>query len=315
MTRALITGVTGQDGRYLAGQLAASGIEVWGAAPGSDRASLPDGVRPAPPFDLRDGESVRRAVAAAAPALVFHLAAQSSVSASVRDPLETADVTGAGTARVLEAVRVLAPAARVFIAGSSEMFGSPGRLPQREDDPILPVTPYGAAKAYAHHLARAYRESYGMFVCSGILFSHESPLRGEAFVTGKIVAGAVAIAAGERDELALGTLEARRDWSFAGDVTRAMALMLAAPEPGDYVIASGVSHSVADWCERAFGLVGLDWRQHVRSDPALLRPGEAIEQRGDSSRARERLGWRPEVDFESLVNLMVEAELARRATG
>jgi GDPmannose 4,6-dehydratase len=309
--RALITGVTGQDGRYLAGQLGERGIEVWGAAL---HGALPPGleqIRLTPPFDLRDVGSVDGAIAAARPDLVFHLAAQTSVGASLRDPLETVEITGTGTARVLEAIRSHVPDARVFVASSSEIFGVPERLPQDERSPVRPVSPYGAAKALGHHLASIYRDGFGMFVCSGILFNHDSPLRPPDFVTGKIVAGAVAVARGEQQELVLGNLDVRRDWSFAGDVTRAMALMLEADDPADYVIASGVSRSVADWCETAFRLVGLDWREHVRTDPELLRPGEAMEQRGDPTRAMTCLGWQPEVDFEGLVRMMVEVELDR----
>ncbi len=287
-------------------------MEVWGAALGGEIPDTLPAVLATPPFDLGDEASVRAAIEVSRPHMVFHLAAQSSVSASWRDPLATADITGAGTARMLEAVRSIAPDARVFVASSSEIFGAPEQVPTDESSPVRPVSPYGSAKAFGHHLVRAYRDGFGMFVCSGILFNHESPLRGAAFVTGKIVAGAVAIANGEQDELVLGNLDVRRDWCFAGDVTRAMAMMLSAPQPDDYIVASGVSHSVAEWCELAFAFVGLDWRRHVRSDPALMRPGEVMEQRGNPARARHVLGWSPEVEFPDLVRMMVDAERERR---
>ncbi|MGI9254540.1 MAG: GDP-mannose 4,6-dehydratase [Thermomicrobiales bacterium] len=312
MTRALITGISGQDGYYLATALHERGIEVWGMTrTGELPADLPFAL-PALPADLSHGPAVTAAVAGCQPDLVFHLAAQTSVSESWRDPARTADLTGMGTARVLESVREHVPAARVFVASSSEVFGVPHELPTDEHAPIQPISPYGAAKAWGLHLGQAYRSGAGMFVCTGILFNHESPRRGPRFVSGKIISGAVSIARGEQRQLVLGNVEARRDWAFAGDVARAMIAMLEHGSPDDYVIATGESHSISDWCERAFRSVGLDWRDHVQSDPALLRPGEAMEQRGNPARANERLGWQPETSFEGLVDMMIAAELTRR---
>lgn len=318
MTRALITGITGQDGRYLSRLLAARGDEVWGmpwtdASPDMDMDM--DVVRWTSPAAMSDAAAIVAAVEMARPDLVFHLAAQSSVFASWTDPGATAESTGAGTAHVLEAVRAVTPDARVFVASSSAIFGVTGPLPHDEESPIAPVSPYGAAKAYTHHLARVYREGFGMFVCSGILFNHESPLRGPGFVTRKIVDGAVAVAQGRQRELVLGNLAVRRDWGFAGDVVRAMTLMLDHDEPDDYVVATGISHGVVDWCESAFRIVGLDWQDHVRSEPSLMRPGEPPDQIGDASRARRVLGWAPEVGFDEMVAMMVAAELERVAEG
>ena len=312
--RALITGITGQDGRYLAELLHAAGVEVWAAArDGRVPTELPF-AHAAPPSDLRDGASLERAVAAAAPTEVYHLAAQTSVGQSWDDPAATGEVTGIGAARLLEAVRRAAPAARVFIAGSSEVFGEPDHAPQTEATPIRPASPYGAAKAYAHHLAHLYRDRHGLFVALGILYNHESPRRPPSFVTRKITAGAVAIARGEATELRLGNLDARRDWGYAPDYVRAMRLMLLADEPGDYVIATGETHAVRDWCELAFRQVGLDYREYVVSDPQFWRPAEPIPPVGDPTRARERLGWQPTVGFDGLVELMVAADLALAET-
>jgi len=311
--RALITGVSGQDGSYLAEHLYARGVEVWGVTRDGLLAPELAFVRPTPAADVRDLDALAAAVSAAAPDAVFHLAAQSSVGSSWNNPAATATVTGAGTARLLEAVRRVAPAARVFVASSSEIFGRPDRSPQDESTPIRPASPYGAAKAFAHHLVDTYRKGFGMFVVAGILYNHESPRRGPQFVTRKIVKGAVAIAAGQEQTLPLGNLEARRDWGFAGDYVRAMALMLDHPEPEDFVIASGETHSVGDWCESAFRAVGLDWRDHVVVDPDLWRPVDPGDLVGDASKAARLLGWRPETSFDELVRMMVEAEQAALA--
>jgi GDPmannose 4,6-dehydratase len=310
---ALITGIAGQDGHYLAELLHAAGVEVWGATPtGRAPAALPF-VRMAPPAEVRDQAALERAVAAARPDQVYHLAAQSSVGESWADPAATGDVTGLGTARLLEAVRREAPAARVFVASSSEVFGEPERAPQDESTPIRPVSPYGAAKAYAHHLARIYRRRYGLRVAVGILYNHESSRRPASFVTRKITRGAAAIARGEQRELRLGNLDARRDWGFAGDYARAMALMLDLdhPEPDEFVVATGETHTVREWCELAFARVGLDYRQFIVGDPALWRPAEPVPLVGDSSKARRLLGWAPSLSFPELVHLMVDADLAR----
>ncbi len=308
MVVALITGITGQDGFYLANFLRGAGDEVWGL---TRRGTLPPDlafVRPTPPGDVRDQASMERAIKVAAPDEIYHLAAQSSVAASWSDPTHTGEVTGLGTARLFEAVGQIAPKARIFLASSSEIFGLPDMAPQNESTPIRPVSPYGAAKAYSHHLASIYRR-HGLYVAAGILYNHESPRRPESFVTRKITQGAVSIARGERSELRLGNLEARRDWGFAGDYVRAMHLMLQRPEPDDYVVATGQTHSVRDFCEAAFARVGLDYQAYVVSDPAYWRPAEPIPLVGDFSRAQNMLGWAPSVSFDELVNLLVAADL------
>lgn len=311
MVVALVTGVTGQDGSFLAELLRDRGTEVWGLVRDGGLPPRLAFVRAAPAADLRDQAALDRAVAAVRPAEVYHLAAQSSVGASWHDPVGTGDVTGLGTVRLLEAVRREAPAARVFVASSSEIFGEPARAPQDEATPVRPVTPYGAAKAYAGQVAASYRRRHGLFVAVGILYNHESPRRPPAFVTRKITGGAVAIAAGEHTELRLGNLDARRDWGYAGDYVRAMVAALGAEAPDDYVIATGETHSVREVCERAFGRVGLDWREHVVVDRALWRPAEAVPLVGDSAKARRVLGWSPTVRFDELVAMMVDAEPRR----
>jgi GDPmannose 4,6-dehydratase len=308
MVVALITGITGQDGFYLANLLRGEGDEVWGL---TRRGTLPPDlafVRPTPPGDIRDQATIERAIKVAAPDEIYHLAAQSSVAASWSDPTHTGEITGLGTARLLEAVGQIVPTARVFLASSSEIFGLPDTAPQNESTPIRPVSPYGAAKAYSHHLASIYRR-HGLFVAAGILYNHESPRRPKSFVTRKITQGAVSIARGEQSELRLGNLEARRDWGFAGDYVRAMRLMLQQPEPSDYVVATGETHSVRDFCEAAFARVGLDYQAYVVSDPAYWRPAEPIPLVGDFSRAQNTLGWAPSVSFDELVNLLVAADL------
>ena len=313
MTVALITGVTGQDGWYLAQQLREAGVEVWGMT----RAGVlpPDlsFVRATPAADLRDGGSLERAIIAARPDEIYHLAAQTSVAASWADPVGAGDVTGLGTARLLEAVRRAAPQARIFVASSSEVFGEPAAAPQDEATAIAPISPYGAAKAYAQRLAILYRQRYGLFVAVGILFNHESPRRPASFVSRKIVGGAVAVARGETSELRLGNLDAQRDWGYAADHVRAMRLILAHTEPDDFVVATGEAHSVADWCERAFARVGLDWRAHVVVDAAFWRPEGPVPMVGDAAKARRLLGWAPSVGFAGLVDLMMDAELAGTA--
>jgi GDPmannose 4,6-dehydratase len=307
---ALIVGANGQDGPYLARALRETGTEVWGS---SRRGDLPPEVpwlRSAPAADVRDQAALERALAAVRPAEVYLLAARSSVGASWDDPTATAEATGLGAARLLEAARRVVPEARVFLASSSETFGEPERSPQDEATPIRPVSPYGAAKAYAHHLARIYRRRYGLHVAVGILYNHESPRRPADFVTAKICRGAVAIARGEARELRLGNLDARRDWAYAGDVARAMVAILRHPEPDEFVVATGESHSVREWCERAFARLGLDYREHVVPDPTLWRPAEPVPLVGDASKARRELGWAPTVGFEALVDLMVDGYLA-----
>jgi len=313
--RALITGISGQDGSYLAEFLLERGYQVYGVVRRTssarlerlesclDRVTLLSG-------DLLDQTSLQRAVAEARPTEVYNLAAQSFVPTSWSEPVATAEATALGATRLLEALRSHAPEARFYQASTSEMFGA-APPPQSESTPFHPRSPYGVAKAYAHWATVNYRESYGMFAVSGILFNHESPRRGPEFVTRKVTRAAARIAAGLERELALGNLEARRDWGFAGDYVRAMWAMLQLDKPEDFVVATGETHSVAELCAAAFEVVGLDWKEHVRTDPALLRPAEVDHLVGDARRARERLGWRPEVGFAELVRMMVEADVVR----
>jgi GDPmannose 4,6-dehydratase len=308
---ALITGITGQDGYYLARYLHQLGTEVWGT---SRAAILPqelDFARLVPIADYTDQKRLEQAIAAANPDEIYHLAAQSSVAASWEDPAATIDITGLGTLRLLEAVRSVAPTARVFVASSSEIFGDPDRAPQDERTSIRPTSPYGAAKAFAHHVATIYRRRYDFFIAIGILYNHESPRRARSFVTQKIVQGAVAIARGHQAELRLGNLDALRDWGFADDYVRAMHLMLQQPEPGDYVVATGETHSVRDWCKFAFARVGLDYREYVVRDQQFWRPAEAVPLVGDPTKARQVLGWSATTLLSDLVAIMVEAELSR----
>jgi len=309
MVTALITGIGGQDGVYLAQHLRDRGVEVWGLTRSGSLPPELSFVHATPSADIRNQQELEGAIAAAKPDEIYPLAAQSSVMASWDDPVGTGDITGLGTARLLEAVRRCAPSARVFVASSSEVFGEPDRSPQNETTPIRPASPYGAAKAYSHHLAHMYRRRHGLFVAVGILYNHESPRRPAAFVTRKIARGAVAIARGEQKELRLGNLEARRDWGYAGDYVRAMHLMLQQDEPSDYVIATGEAHTVRELCELAFARVGLDYRDYVRSDPALWRPAEPVPLVGDIGKARAELGWSPSMSFRQLVNLLIDAEL------
>lgn len=312
--RALITGITGQDGSYLAELLILKGYEVHGIIRRSssfntgridhifDRLHLHHG-------DVTDGSSLASILRKVNPREVYNLAAQSHVRVSFDQPGYTADATGIGTLRVLEAVRDHDPTIRVYQASSSEQFGNE-RAPQAEYTPFRPRSPYACAKVFAHHIAVNYRESYGMHVSCGILFNHESPRRGETFVTRKIARAAARIAAGKQDRLYLGNLEARRDWGFAGDYVEAMWLMLQQDRPDDYVIATGETWSVKDFCERAFARVGLDWWKYVAHDERLNRPAEVDLLLGDADKARRALGWRPKVSFGDLVNLMVDAEVA-----
>jgi GDPmannose 4,6-dehydratase len=311
MAVALVTGISGQDGYYLARHLHALGTDVWGLTRSGALPPDVDFAHPTPPADLSEESSLERAVAAAAPDEVYHLAAQSSVSVSWEDPVGTGNITGLGVARLLEVVRQNAPNARTFIVSSSEVFGEPESAPQNELTPIRPASPYGAAKAYAHHLSAVYRRQYDLFVAIGILYNHESPRRPSSFVTRKITRAAAAIARGEQEKLRLGNLEARRDWGFAGDHVRAMQLALAHSMPEDYIIATGETHSVRDWCELAFAHVGLDYRDHVVSDPELWRPAESVPLVGDSAKAKRLLHWEPSMSFPMLVKLMVESDLTQ----
>ena len=315
--RALITGLTGQDGSYLAEFLLDQGYEVLGMVRRTstvtferirhiqDRVELVQG-------DLLDQTSLLQLISDYRPHEVYNLAAQSFVPTSWSQPVFTGDVTGLGVTRMLEAVRVVDPKGiRFYQASSSEMFGKVREVPQSETTPFYPRSPYGVAKVYGHWIAINYRESYDMFVCSGILFNHESPRRGLEFVTRKVTHGAARIKFGLADELRLGNLDSRRDWGYAGDYVRAMWLMLQQDEPDDYVVGTGETHSVGELVEVAFAAAGLDWRQHVVQDPRFYRPAEVDMLVSDPSKAREKLGWEPEVGFEELVRMMVEADLCR----
>ncbi len=313
---ALITGITGQDGSYLAEFLLSRGYAVHGMCRRTssdtlgriehlrDRIELHSG-------DLADATALADLVAKVRPTEVYNLAAQSFVTASWQQPLLTGDITGLGATRLWDAVRRVDATIRCYQASSSEMFGKVHETPQRESTTFHPRSPYGVAKAYAHYLTVNYRESYGMFACCGILFNHESPRRGVEFVTRKITHSVARIKLGLASELRLGNLQARRDWGFAGDYVRAMWLMLQQSEPEDFVIGTGETHSVEEFARIAFGHVGLDWRDHVVVDCALYRPAEVDLLLSDPSRARTQLGWRPQVGFEDLVKMMVEADLAQ----
>lgn len=313
--RALITGITGQDGSYLAELLLAKGYTVYGMTRRSstvtdERIAHLDGLQ----FvsgDLLDESSLVRAIETAEPDELYNLGAQSFVPASWAQPSYTGEVTGLGVARLLEAIRQVNPKIRFLQASSSEMFGQVLESPQHEQTPFYPRSPYGCAKAYAHFLTVNYRESYDLYAVSAILFNHESPRRGAEFVTRKITRAVAAIAAGEQSELRLGNLDAERDWGYAGDYVRAQHLMLAQDTPSDYVVASGESHSVREFCDLAFRYVGLDYRRYVVVDPALFRLAEVVHLRGDASKIRA-LGWEPTVSFEGLVEGMVAADLAVR---
>ena len=308
MPRALVTGVSGQDGSYLAALLADRGYEVVGLVREADE-SLPDGVS-ALTGDLLEPATLRAAVHDARPDELYHLAAPTFVPDSWEDPTETVAAIATATATLLAAAREVDPAMRVWVSTSSEVFGDAGESPQTERSPMRPRTPYGAAKLAAHGLVGAMRERWGLFACSGLTYNHESPLRPEQFVTRKITRAAAAIKLGLESELVLGDLDAVRDWSHAADVVRAAWLALQADEPGDYVIASGVGRTVRDFVAAAFGALDLEWEGHVRVDPAFVRAPEPVALVGDPTRARERLGWTPERSFDDLVAEMVAADLA-----
>ena len=316
---ALITGITGQDGGYLAQYLSSRDYRVVGITrrtTGTARDRLPEDVRDIElvSADLLDQGSLFAVIEQVQPDEIYNLAAQTFVPASWKQPLLTAEVTGLGLARLLEAVRLLRPTARVFQASSSEMFGLATVSPQNENTPFRPRSPYGTSKLYAHWIATNYRESYDLFVASGILFNHESPRRGAEFVTRKITHAAARIASGRDSTLALGNLDARRDWGYAPDFVIAMHAMLQTEQPHDLVIATGESHSVREFCHTAFSLLGLDWQRHVTIDPRLYRAAEVDALVGDASRAAELLNWRPTVMFPELVGKMVEADQALLAS-
>jgi GDPmannose 4,6-dehydratase len=315
---ALITGITGQDGSYLAEFLLAKGYEVIGVVRRTSHDSyerighLLDRLRIVP-ADLLDQHSLTSVIRDARPQEVYNLAAQSFVPTSWTQPVLTGEFTALGVTRLLEAVRLAGPEARVYQASSSEMFGKAVETPQRETTPFYPRSPYGVAKLYGHWITVNYRESYGLYAVSGILFNHESPRRGLEFVTRKVTHGVARIAKGQATELRLGNLDARRDWGFAGDYVDAMWRMLQQPTPEDFVIGTGETHTVRELCEIAFRHVGLDWKKYVRVDPAFVRPAEVDVLLADPSRARRALGWEPKVTFAELVRMMVDADMERLA--
>ncbi|MEA2265244.1 MAG: GDPmannose 4,6-dehydratase [Solirubrobacteraceae bacterium] len=318
--RALITGITGQDGSYLAELLLEKGYDVHGMVRRSstetferlaqirDRIVLHTG-------DLLDQRSLTDVLRATEPAEIYNLAAMSFVAASWSQPVLTAEFTGTGVTRMLEAMREVTPEARLYQASSSEMFGKVLEVPQTESTPFYPRSPYGVAKAYGHFITVNYRESYDLFACSGILFNHESPRRGLEFVTRKVTHTAAAIKLGLATELRLGNLDAERDWGYAKDYVEAMWLMLQQPEPDDFVIATGVANSVRTLVDVAFGRVGLDPDEYIVQDERFMRPAEVDHLIGDSSKAERELGWRPSTSFEELVRLMVDADLALLSSG
>ena len=315
MPRALITGVTGQDGSYLAELLLNKGYQVAGMVRRSSTVSferithLMDQVE----FvsgDLLDQVSMVQALRSFGPEEGYNLAAQSFVQTSFSQPVLTGETTALGVTRLLDAVRLVDPSIRYYQASSSEMFGKVAEVPQTETTPFHPRSPYGVAKVYGHWITVNYRESYGLHASSGMLFNHESPRRGLEFVTRKISHGAARIALGQESELRLGNLDAKRDWGFAGDYVEAMWRMLQQDEPDDFVVCTGETHSVREFCQMAFGHLGLDWEAHVVGDEEFIRPAEVDLLVGDASRAAEVLGWSPTVDFEGLVTMMVDADMA-----
>ena len=338
MPNALITGITGQDGAYLSKLLLDKGYQVWGTV--RSEAARTGVTREVHGFAGRAGEagapslealqalgiaeqvrligvdyleinSLARAIDISSPDHVYNLAAQSSVARSFEAPTETGEVTGLGVARLLHALREVKPEARFYQASSSEMFGKARESPQTEETPFYPRSPYGAAKVYAHCMTVNYREAYGLHASCGILYNHESPLRPERFVTRKITQGVARIKAGLQQELSLGDLEVRRDWGFAGDSVRAMHLMLLQDEPDDFIIATGATNTLREFVQAAFACVGLEAERYVRTDPTLLRPSEVVAVSGNSAKAAAKLGWRPSVSFEHLVEFLVEAEVKR----
>jgi GDPmannose 4,6-dehydratase len=319
--KALITGITGQDGSYLAELLLAKGYEVHGiirrastfntsrlehiyADPHKKSAALKLHYG-----DLSDASALARLIGRIVPDEIYNLAAQSHVRVSFDSPEYTTDITATGAVRLLEAIRETGIKPRFYQASSSEMYGKIQETPQRETTPFYPRSPYGCAKVYAYWITVNYRESYGLFACNGILFNHESPRRGETFVTRKITRAAAHIAAGLQEKLYLGNLEAKRDWGYAREYVEAMWLMLQQEKPDDYVVATGETHSVREFLEAAFAHAGLDWKKHVEIDPNYYRPTEVDLLIGDATRARKKLGWEPKTKFDDLVKLMVDADM------
>jgi GDPmannose 4,6-dehydratase len=317
--RALITGITGQDGSYLAELLVEKGYQVTGVV---RRSSAPNLWRiqhlldriDLKPADLLDQLSLIRLVDDVRPQELYNLAAMSFVPASWDQPMLTGEFNAQGVTRVLEAIRQVDTKIKLYQASSSEMFGKVREVPQSEATPFYPRSPYGVSKVYGHYITVNYRESYNLFAVSGILFNHESPRRGTEFVTRKVTDGVARIKLGMADSLSLGNLSACRDWGFAGDYVRAMWLMLQQSEPDDYVIATGIAHSVEDLVEIAFARVGLDWKKYVKLDPKLIRPAEVDHLIGNSTKARTQLKWEPAVDFKGLIEMMVDADVDRLAS-
>ncbi len=333
MPNALITGIRGQDGAYLAKLLLGKGYTVWGAVrlqssstevsgeigrnerqelslPSLEALGIADDIRLVK-VDYMQIDSLARVLDISAPSEIYNLAAQSSVARSFEAPTETGEITGLGVARLLHAVRQVSPQSRFYQASSSEMFGIPRETPQNENTPFYPRSPYGAAKVYAHCMTINYREAFNLYACNGILFNHESPLRPEKFVTRKICSAVARIKKGLQQELVLGNIEIERDWGFAGDYVEAMHLMLQRDEAQDYIIATGETHALREFVELAFACVDLDYRDWIRTDPTLYRPAEVGAVVGDSGRAREQLGWSPKISFAQLVEFLVEVELKR----
>jgi GDPmannose 4,6-dehydratase len=313
---AIITGITGQDGSYLAELLLSKGYRVIGMLRRSsvvtferiehiqDQIEIIQG-------DLHDQSSIMDLIEQHKPDEIYNLAAQSFVPTSWNQPVLTGEVTALGVTRMLEAIRLFSPKTRFYQASSSEMFGKVHEVPQKETTPFYPRSPYGVAKVYGHWITVNYRESYNLFAVSGILFNHESPRRGTEFVTRKITYGAVRIKLGLAKELLLGNLEARRDWGFAGDYVQAMWLLMQNDHPEDFVVGTGETHSVQEFCDKAFSYLGLDYREYVKQDPRFYRPAEVDLLIADSTRVRQKLGWEPKVDFDGLVEMMVDADLKR----
>ncbi len=320
--RALITGITGQDGSYLAELLLSKGYEVYGVIRrastfNTDRIDhlYADPHEPETRLrllygDLADGSSLNKIIRSIHPDEIYNLGAQSHVRVSFDIPEYTAEVTGVGTVRLLEAIRETGITPKFYQASSSELFGNTTEVPQNEKTKFYPRSPYAAAKAYAYYMTQNYREAYGLFACNGILFNHESPRRGETFVTRKITRALANIVYKRQQELFLGNLEARRDWGYAGDYVEAMWLMMQQLEADDYVIATGETHSVKEFLDEAFAYAGLDWQQFVKMDQRYLRPTEVDVLQGDAVKARTQLGWKPRVTFSQLVRMMVDADLA-----
>jgi GDPmannose 4,6-dehydratase len=314
MRKALITGITGQDGSHLAELLLAKGYQVHGMVRRAsidrhDRIVHLVGQVKLHEGDLLDSASLISCVEASQPDEVYNLAAMSFVPTSWKQPVLTAEFTALGVTRLLEAIRLVKPEARFYQASSSEMFGKVHEVPQRETTPLHPRSPYGVAKCYGHYITMNYRESYGMYACSGILFNHEGPRRGLEFVTRKITHAVAAIKLGLQAELRLGNTAARRDWGYAGDYVRAMWLMLQQTEPDDFVIGTGEMHTVQEFVEIACDRAGVDWKKHLVIDPKFYRPAEVDQLLSDPAKAQEKLGWKPQVSFEELVHMMVDEDL------